>query len=169
MAINMSALSFLEASAPYPEYAARLMLYGQFVGSWRVASTWLEPSGLTRHAQGEWHLGWILGGRAIQDVLFRVGAARDSYGTSLRCYDRVRDVWHIAWMQPSGSEFVQLVGRQIGDRIVQESRSVDSKRLERWSFTEITTKSFVWLGEVSFDQGLSWTLEQKMEATRSKI
>lgn len=165
----MNALSFLEASGPYPEYAARLMLYGQFVGSWRVASTWLEPSGLTRQAQGEWHFGWILGGRAIQDVLFRVGAARDSYGTSVRCYDLARDVWHIAWMQPSGAEFVQLVGRQIGDRIVQEGRSVDSKRLERWSFTQITSSSFVWLGEVSLDQGLSWRLEQKMEATRYKI
>ncbi len=76
------------------------------------------------------------------------------------------DAWHITWMQPYGGEFVQLIGRKVGDRIVQEGTSSDPRRRERWSFTNITKDSFVWFGEVSFDDGATWFLEQEMRAIR---
>lgn len=61
---------------------------------------------------------------------------------------------------------MHLVGRPVEDRIVQEGRGVDPSRLDRWSFIEIAPKSFVWLGEVSLDDGRTWRLEQRMEALR---
>lgn len=154
------------AAGPASEHAEKLMLYGQFAGSWDIECTWYEPEGSTRIASGEWHSGWILGGRGVQDVLFPSGAARDHYGTTMRGYDAATDTWHICWMQPWGGEFVHLVGRAVGDRIVQEVEEPDAGRLERWSFTEITPRSFIWLGEVSFDGGLSWLVEQEMHAQR---
>ncbi len=156
----------IAAAGPFPEFADQLMLYGQFVGSWDIDATWYEPGGEAHKGRGEWHFGWILGGRGVQDVLFSVGAPVDHYGTTLRCYDSALGVWHVTWMQPYGGEFVHLVGRQVGDRIVQEGNGSDPRRRERWSFTEIEPDSFLWVGEVSFDGGATWTLEQEMRARR---
>ncbi|HET7087317.1 MAG TPA: hypothetical protein VFL17_01570 [Anaerolineae bacterium] len=154
----------LPATAPFPQYAAKLMLFGQFVGSWDIEGTWHQADGTTRTGKGEWHFDWILGGRGIQDVLFSKGASPDQFGTTLRCYDKDLDAWHLTWMQPASGEFVNLLGRQLGDRIVCET--VDSKPRRRWSFADITPSSFHWLGEVSSDDGNSWFLEQEMRASR---
>ncbi len=88
------------------------------------------------------------------------------FGTTLRCYDPTQDAWHVTWMQPFGGEFVHLVGRKVGDRVVQEGAGSDPRRRERWSFTDIASGSFLWLGEVSFDDGTTWFLEQEMRANR---
>jgi len=164
----MNALTYIRASGPHAPYSEKLMLYGQFVGSWNIISNWFNAAGeCTKQAAGEWHFDWILGGRGVQDVLFRSGAPADEFGTTLRCYDAKLDVWHISWMQPCGGEFVHLVGRKVGDAIVQEGSSVGSRRRrERWSFVDIRQNSFLWRGEVSIDGGGSWTLEQEMSAHR---
>jgi len=162
----MNIFQSLEAQGPDPEFADKLMLYGQFVGGWKIASTWIKEGGKRLHAEGEWYFGWILGGRGVQDVLFRKKSPPRTFGTTIRCYDPKSDVWHVTWMQPHGGEFVHLIGRQIGDRIVQESIGSDPGRRQRWSFTEITPKSFLWLGESSMDGGVTWTLEQEMRGVR---
>lgn len=164
--MSTDVFNLLAASEPFTEYAEKMMLYGQFVGSWDIESTWYEQGGGQKKSKGEWHFAWVLGGRGIQDVLFAAGAPSHKFGTSLRCYDVSMDAWHITWMQPYGGEFVQLIGREIGDRIVQEGAGSDPSRRERWSFTDITRDSFVWFGEVSFDDGATWFLEQEMRATR---
>jgi hypothetical protein len=156
------------ASGPFGVYAEKLTLFGQFVGSWDIEATWYQQGGGERNGKGEWHFGWILGGRGIQDVLFAARAPGHQFGTTLRCYDVAMDAWHVTWMQPYGGEFVNLIGRKVGERIVQEGSGSDHRRRERWSFTDITPDSFLWLGEVSLDDGLTWSLEQEMRATRRK-
>jgi len=156
----------LAATGPFTEQAEKLMLYGQFVGSWDVDVTWYEPGGAPRKGKGEWHFGWILGGRGIQDVLHAAGAPPHKFGTTLRCYDSGLDAWHVTWMQPYGGEYVHLIGRQVDDRIVQEEIAPGDERRERWSFIDITPDSFTWLGEVSLNGGCAWFLEQEMRATR---
>jgi len=164
--MQFAVFELIAASGPFEEYPEKLMLYGQFVGSWDIDATWYQPGGQRRTGRGEWHFNWILGGHGIQDVLFASGAPPHQFGTTLRCYDSHMDAWHISWMQPAGDEFVHLLGRKSGDRIVQEGVGSDPLRRERWSFAEITTNSFLWLGEVSFDNGVTWILEQEMRAVR---
>lgn len=163
-----SAFDLLAASGPFTAQAEKLMLYGQFVGTWEIVSFWYKGDKVARKAHGTWAFSWILGGRGIQDVLFKEGAKPGQYGTTLRVYDELLDAWHITWMMPESGEFVNLLGRRIGDRIVQEGLGGDYLRRERWSFTEITPDSFIWLGEVSFDRGATWVLEQRMKAVRVK-
>ncbi len=163
---QLDVFGLLAASGPFAEHAEKLMLYGQFVGSWDMDVTWYEQGGGQRKGRGEWHFAWILGGRGIQDVLFGAGAPAHKFGTTLRCYDPAMDAWHVTWMQPYGGEFVHLLGRKVGDRIVQEGIGSDPRRRERWSFTDITPDSFLWIGEVSLDDGATWFLEQEMRATR---
>ena len=72
-------------------------------------------------------------------------------------------------MQPYGGEYVHLIGRKAGDRIVQEGQGTDPQQRERWSFNEITPHSFLWLGEVSRDGGAKWFLEQEMRGKRISV
>ena len=164
--ISFSVFDLLAAPGPFAEYADKMMLYGQFVGSWDVDVTWYAPGGGQRQSKAEWHFAWVLGGRGVQDVLFGVSAPSHKFGTTLRCYDKALDAWHVSWMQPYGGEFVQLVGRQVEDQIVQDVVGSDKRRRERWVFTQITPDSFLWFGEVSFDDGATWFREQEMWATR---
>ncbi len=85
-----------------------------------------------RRRTGEWHFGWALEGRAIQDVwivpprgeLRRGDAAANvnSYGTTLRVYDPDIDAWRIQWTDPVTQNFLQMIGRAEGDEIVQLGR-----------------------------------------------
>lgn len=161
-----AAIRLLPADGPVEEYRDRLMLYGQFVGSWDLEGTWYTDDKVTRTMTGEWHFGWVLGGRGVQDVIFRAGAPAREYGTTIRCYDPAHDVWHVTFMQPAGGEYVHLTGRQVGDRIVQEVIQADPHHRERWSFTEITPHSFLWRGETSTDGGGTWVVAQELRGRR---
>lgn len=111
---NNAMIDILAGDEPFPAYKKDLMLYGQLVGSWSVQSTWYDRNGEIKKKRGEWHFGWVLGGRGIQDVLFAEGATPDQYGTTLRCYDPALKIWHVSWMQPYGREFVHLIGKKVG-------------------------------------------------------
>ncbi|OFW60991.1 MAG: hypothetical protein A2133_04240 [Actinobacteria bacterium RBG_16_64_13] len=164
--IGGDVFALLPADGPFAEHAERLMVYGRLVGSWDVEAIWHDRRGGETAARGEWHFAWVLGGRGIQDVLFASGSPPEHHGTTLRCYDAAADVWHVVWMQPSSGEFVRLVGRQVGDRIVQEVVGSDRGRRERWNFIDITADTFLWHDEVSLDDGATWFLEQEMRGTR---
>ena len=134
-------------------------MYGQFVGSWDVESS--------LQGAGEWHWEWALGGRAVTDVIHPLGAPPEQHGMTLRGYDAANDVWHLFYTSPADDEFVQLVGRRDGDRIVQDGRELTGERRRvRWSFSEITPTSYLWRGEWSADDGRTWTLAHEMRATR---
>jgi hypothetical protein len=163
-----TAISKLVADGPAPEFAEKLMLFGQFVGSWDVLNIDIDEEdgshGRERHC--EWHFAWILGGRGVQDVLYSVDAGPDGRGTTLRTYDHTADVWRCSWMIPAGEEWVHLVGRQVDAGIELIGHSPDPGRVERWTFSDIKVESFVWRGEVSRDGGETWYHIQEMRATR---
>jgi hypothetical protein len=72
-------------------------------------------------------------------------------------------------MQPSSGEFVNYIGRKVGDVIVHDGAATAPKPVRiRWSFKEITSDSFHWTGEFSEDDGKTWVLEQEMYAVRQK-
>lgn len=165
---NSDVFTLLRGTGPDPRYVDKLMLYGRLIGAWDIEATYFGRDGTKKEVVGEWYFDWILGGMGIQDVLFSRGATPESRGTSLRCYDVKLDAWHITWMQPSGGEFVNLLGRQAGDGIVQDEIAPPENRRVRWSFSEIYPDSFLWRGEVSTDGGATWFLEQEMRGQRRK-
>jgi hypothetical protein len=158
--------SKLAAAGPNAEIEESHQLFAPLIGGWELESTWYERDGSTRQGRGEWHFDWVLGGRGVQDVIFMKGAPADEYGTTIRCYDADLDVWYVSFMLPAGREFVSLVARGSGDRILQEGRALDDSSLERWTFSDITADGFRWRGESSRDDGTTWRLDQEMTATR---
>ena len=156
----------LVADGPHEGPEANRRLYAPLIGSWEVDSTWHRPDGSKRTATGEWHFKWVLGGLGIQDLLFEKGAPAHRYGATLRCYDAAVDAWRVTWMAPAAFEYVSLVGRQVGDRIVQQGHAMDGSSLERWTFSQLTHEGFLWQAESSRDQGETWRLDQEMSGSR---
>ena len=154
----------LLASGPAADRAAKMMLYGQFVGSWDGEVLVHEAGGGRRDSSSEVHFGWVLGGRAVQDVWIapsrhaRKPAEQDRmYGTTLRVYDPQSDVWHITWIDPVRQAYDRMIGREVGKDIVQEYRNEQGARCQ-WLFTEIAADSFHWVSRDSADEGENWNV-----------
>jgi len=169
-------LEALGAGGPAPDRGDKMDLYGRFVGSWELDVTQFAEDGTCRRRKGEWHFGWALEGRAVQDVwivpprgeLRRGDAAANinSYGTTLRVFDPRIDAWHIQWSDPVTQNYLHMIGRAQGCDIVQLGMTEDG-RLIRWCFLDITPDSFLWRGESSTDGGASWRVVIEFTARRT--
>lgn len=165
----------LHAAGPGGEHADKLMLFGQFVGSWRA--TW-SPVGAGREPtslHGEVHFGWILDGRAIQDIWI-VPIRREwtqsepsvgFYGTTIRFYDPSLDAWRSTWIDLPNGRVRRFIGRPVENEIVLLSDE-EVPQL-RWRFCDITHDSFRWRAEISRDSGFTWTVHQDMHLRRTGI
>jgi hypothetical protein len=166
-------LDALHAEGPAADRAGKMALYGRFVGSWDLDVTEFKDGGTTRRP-GEWHFGWALEGRAIQDVWIvpprgqRQGdaiALSNRYGTTLRVYDPAIDAWHIQWTDPVGQTYLSMIGRAEGNDIVQLGRNA-AGHVIRWGFYAIRPDSFLWRGEASVDNEASWNRVVEFTARR---
>jgi hypothetical protein len=152
----------LHADRPAPDHAEKMKLYGWLVGRWEMDTVVHADDGTRHRGRGEIHFGWVLEGRAIQDVWILPGFF---YGTTLRVYDPGIDAWHILWSDPLKQFYRRQIGRARGNDIVQEGKD-DAGAPVRWSFTDITQDSFRWLGERSPDGGATWQLQAEFFARR---
>jgi hypothetical protein len=170
-------IAVLSANGPATDRAGELELYGQFVGDWDADIVTYGADGNRHQGKGEIHFGWVLEGRAIQDVWMIprrkdrrpdgpiMPVAGNWYGTTIRVYDPTLKGWRIYWIDPATNSYRQQIGRKQGKDIVQEG-TTETGTLSRWSFTEITPESFHWKGEVSTDKGASWRLLVEVFAHR---
>lgn len=166
----------LHAAGPAPDRAEKLELYGWLIGDWDAEITTHATDGTSHHGQGEIHAGWILEGRAIQDVWMiprrndrkiraaPMPVAGNWFGTTLRIYDPAINAWRIYWLDPATNSYRYQIGRPQGDDIVQEGKT-ETGAFSRWSFTEITPASFGWRAESSPD-GKAWRLIVEVRARR---
>ena len=153
----------LHSDGPAADRAEQLQLYAWLIGDWVMDATVILTDGSTFKGAGEIHFGWVLQGRAIQDVWILPGIF---YGTTLRIYDPGIGAWHIIWSDPMRQYYTRQLGRAEGDDIVQIGKT-DSGVTLRWRFTEITPDSFRWLGERSHDNGKSWQFEAEFRCRRA--
>jgi hypothetical protein len=166
----------LVADGPHPAHAGALMLFGQFVGEWDVDwAAYDEDGGQTMTERGEWIFGWVLEGRAVQDVWIIPERARRArpdepegeYGTTIRFYDPRRNLWLVTWSGPVGGARRTFIARRSGDEIVLEGRTDDGLPL-RWVFSEIEPDSFRWRSISSGDGGETWRMCEEMRVRRKE-
>lgn len=157
----------LRAETASPEIPERDRIYDWLLGSWKARVIDHDGDGSTRESSGEWHFGYVLEGRAMQDVWIspprserdaRMSKIGNRYGTSIRSYHPVEKRWHVTWVNPVSGAINLLVARLEGDDIVQEGRDNEGN-LMRWVFTDIEHDTAKWYGERSRDSGKTWTLE----------
>ena len=114
----------------------------------------------------EVHFAWALEGRAVQDTwlaptleaspALRNRLKRNMYGTTIRVFDPVAKVWRAQWLNPVSGVHCTLIGRRVGDDIVQMGFWQD--RPQRWRFCNITENAFFWQAHSLDDDGETWRL-----------
>jgi hypothetical protein len=172
---NKRQIEGLVSDGPNFEVKEKLMLFGQFVGDWDILEDrHFQPHGtsnLERNlTRGELHWGWILDGRAVQDVWMSIDEETHRSipeGTTVRFYDPKIDAWHSVWIAPTQSVVRIFLGRQVGDEIVLESRTAEGFPV-KWIFSEITQNSFRWRSEETHDNGKTWMLMEEMHVRRRR-
>ena len=167
----------LHANGPDMALAAKLELYGWIVGRWALDVTTILADGTRHQGAGEIHAGWVLQGRAVQDVwmiprlrdrqpgIEQLPGAGNWYGTTLRIYDPNLDAWRILWNDPATNFFAQQIGRAQGAEIVQTGADPRGGSM-RWIFSEIQPDSFHWIAEHTQDDQ-HWRREVDIRARRA--
>jgi hypothetical protein len=181
----------LHAAGPHPSLGRHADTYGRLIGSW--AGTYHDYPGGQREETGpmEVHFGWVLQGRAVQDTWIAppralrtdlVGGVpggkhlsqlqRQTYGTTVRIFDPKMEVWRSTWLNPVGGYHNELIGRRIGDDIVQICTSqgtagAGADRPEKWVFSRITARSFLWQALVLEDDGVAWRTTTEFQLHRT--
>ncbi len=172
----------LHAPGPDPGYADKLMLFGQFVGSWHGEWSGYDTNASPAHLTGEVHFGWVLGGRAVQDTWIVPARRRTTdstdkmhgtgravttsfHGTTIRFYDPSIDAWRSTWIDPPNGRIRRFIARPVGAEIILLSDEEQPHLC--WRFTDITPRSFHWRAEISHDAGATWAYHQDMTLTRT--
>jgi hypothetical protein len=166
----------LIASGRSPEIPEAMDIYGWLIGSWDLDVRRFGVDGREYSLSGEVHFAWVLEGRAVEDVWIMprrsersrdFGQTGNTYGMTLRVWDRVMEAWRVTWINPVSGARDELVGRRCGQDIVQVGTHADGTPI-RWIFTDITPHSFRWVGEALEGDGQSWRLEAEFRAQRAQ-
>jgi hypothetical protein len=158
----------LAASGPHPSLGEQSRLFDRLVGTWDCDYSFHAADGSVRRARGELKFGWIIDGRALQDIWITYpadGKGERKIGTSVRFFDAKAGIWRVVFVAPEYGILQTLAGGAEGEGIVLRGTDSDGASL-RWSFQEMTADSFVWRGESSRDGGKSWRLEEEHRMRR---
>jgi hypothetical protein len=173
---NMSGNNFssaLQAPERSKEVLEQDDLYGWLIGTWDIDFIDYLAVGTKIEGKGVWYFSRVLEGRAVQDVLISLprpdrvdqkSQQRNTYGSSIRYYDRNISAWRVIWVNPITSTRNDLVARREGNDIVQEGEFNGQKI--RWSFKEVSPTSFRWLGEALEKGGMTWKLQAEFRGRR---
>jgi hypothetical protein len=165
----------LAASGRSPEIPDSADVYGWLCGSWDLDVVHYRAIDVRdRTLKGEVHAGWVLEGRAVQDVWIMPRRSERSanadktmnmFGTTLRSWEPTIQAWRISWTNPVRGHHEDQIGRWSGRDIVQLGTRADGTQT-RWTFSEITADSFHWIGEALQADGKTWGLEAEFRAKR---
>jgi hypothetical protein len=166
--------SMLATSGRSPEIPESADAYGWLVGSWELDVRHYLVDVAARGLKAEAHFGWVLEGRAVQDVWIMPPRSQrtadpdkacNMYGTTLRVWDPRIQAWRVTWINPVTGSRDELIGRWSGKEVVQVGTHADGTPI-RWIFTDIDSESFHWIGEALQPDARTWKLEGEFFARR---
>ena len=167
--------ALLSAPGRSPDIPESADAYSWLVGSWDLdVLHYLAIDVAGRGLKAEAHFGWVLEGRAVQDIWIMPRPSERSadfdksmnmYGTTLRIWEPSIQAWRITWINPAAGHREEQIGRWSGKDIVQLGIRSNGTPT-RWTYTEITSKSFHWLGEALETDGKTWKMEGEFRAER---
>jgi len=160
----------LLADDPHASLGDQARIFDRFAGTWDCDYTHFAADGaVAERYPGQLVFGWIIDGRAMQDVWIGYPAALTrrarSIGTSVRFFDATSGLWKVVFIMPEAGVITTVTGGAVGDRIVLEGENLDHS-LRRWSFNDIRPDSFTWRGERSEDEGKTWRTTAEYQMTR---
>jgi hypothetical protein len=159
----------LEASGPHASLGEQAHVFDFLAGTWDCDYSFHLDNGTVRHSKGELLVGWVLDGRALQDLFItypKDGEKERRIGTTIRFFDTALKQWRIIFISPQFNYVVTVQGGLEGDRIVLRGTDTTDGLPIRWSFNDIKPDSFVWRGEKSHDAGKTWKMEEEHHMKR---
>jgi hypothetical protein len=162
-------ITTLEASSAHPSLSNQADVIGRLVGTWDVEYTDFAKDGKATHRTGRFIVGWVLDGRALQDVWIvdpsGTRKEREVY-TDLHHFDSKSRTWRTTFVDPEHGPVARFTGGPLGDdRFVLESQDM-GHQTTRWSANDIRPDSFVWRDEASSDGGKTWRLQAEYRMQR---
>jgi hypothetical protein len=158
---RLEMVTALKAMGPHPSLGDQAKVFDRLVGTWDVEYTDFLKDGKVTHRSGEFIVGWVMDGRAIQDfwIVYPSGTheEREVY-SDLRYYDPKSRSWPAIFIDVEHASVARFTGGAAGDdRIVLDTSDFDGTDT-RWSINDIRSGSFVWREEESLDGGKTWRL-----------
>jgi hypothetical protein len=158
-----------KAGRPHPALGDHAKLFGRLVGTWDVEYTDFSKDGTATRRTGQMTFGWVLDGRAIQDLWIvdpsGAGKEREVYA-DLHYFDAQSGAWHTVFVDPEHASVLRFTDEAAGDdRIVLDSHDLNDEET-RWSFNDIRCGSFGFRSEVSRDGGKTWRLQSDYRMKR---
>ena len=159
----------LPAAGPHASLGDAAKIIGRLAGAWDVAYTDYSKSGKVLQRSGEFVGGWILDGRAFQDVWIVDPSGkrteREVY-TDVFFYDAKSGTWPASFFDPEHRSVARFTGRADGyDKMVLHTADLGAPDT-RWEFIDIRPDSFGFRSEASQDGGKTWTLQSEYRMTR---
>ncbi len=135
-------------------------LFDRVAGAWDVDYTVIRDDGTRQKVRGQLLAGWVLDGRALQDVWIQFSKPGEDrfIGTTIRFYDPDRKKWRDTWVSAIAKAVTVLEGGEEDGRIALYNDSAKGRL--RWTFNDITEEGFHWRGELSTDGGKTWRLRE---------
>jgi hypothetical protein len=159
----------LKAMGPHPSLGIQAKVFGRLVGTWDVQYTNFSKDGKETHRSGEFIVGWVMDGRAIQDVwiVYPSGTRKErEVYMDLRYFDPKSQTWPSTFIDPEHVSVAKFTGGAVGDdRIVLDTQDFGGTDT-RWSINDIRPDSFVWREQESLDGGKTWTLQSEYHMKR---
>jgi hypothetical protein len=149
----------LQAMDPHPSLGDQAKVFGRLVGTWDVELNDIGKDGKVTRRTGEFIVGWVMDGRAIQAfwIVNPSGSRKDrEVYTELHYYDPKSGTWPSTFIDPEHASVAKFTGGAVGDRIVLDTPDFDGDT--RWSLNDIGPDSFLWREEESLDGGKTWRL-----------
>jgi hypothetical protein len=161
---RLDLVTALRAMGPHPSMGDQAKVFGLLVGTWDAEYTEFSKDGKPTNSSGEVIFGWVMDGRAVQDlfIIYPSAAHKEKFiGTNLCYFDPKSGTWRATFIDPENDSVVRFTGGAVGDdRIVLQSQDTDGKET-RWSFNDIRPDFFVFRDEVSSDGGKTWRLREE--------
>jgi hypothetical protein len=154
---------------PHPSLGDHATVFDRFVGTWDVEYTEFAKDSKVSHRTGEFIVGWVMDGRAMQDlwIVDPSGTCKDrEVYVELRYYDPKSGTWPMTFVDPEHASVARFTGGPVGDdRIVLDTRDFGGEDT-RWSFNNIRPESFDFRAEASGDGGKTWRRQSEYHMKR---
>jgi hypothetical protein len=159
----------LPAKGPHPSLGDQEKTFGRFVGTWQVEYMDVKKDGTQLHRTGLFIVGWIMYGRAIQDLWIvdpSPGHAEREIYADVRYFDPKTLTWPSVFFDLEQASMAKFSGGAASaDRVVFQSSEIDN-HLTRWSFDDTGPNTLEFRDQSSSDEGKTWKLRAEYHMRR---
>src|SRR2546430_10680631 len=114
-------IAALASANPNPSMGDEAQTFDRLVGTWDAEFTFFRDDGTVFHKKGELLFGWIMDGRAIQDLWIGYPTENQkerTIRTTIRFFDTALKQWRVVFLNPQSNYVVSAQGGREGEHVI---------------------------------------------------